>query len=165
MRGRFRNAVEPEGPFGEYTGYMGPAGNEPFFNINCMTFRNEPSSKRLSARCRRRDTSRIRGIGREWPLFKHLRDTLHIPIKDLRLEGSRGQRRIFGHFSEKTVRWSGTPAHVRRVVLTHAGFGKITVVVDDDIDVWDDFAVDWALSWRVRPDEDVSLNVTSRPSP
>src|SRR5436309_15998596 len=36
------NASEHEGPFGEYTGYMGPAGNEPFFNIKCMTFRNHP---------------------------------------------------------------------------------------------------------------------------
>ncbi len=42
-KARFRRtAVEPEGPFGEYTGYMGPAGNEPFFNIKCMTFRNKP---------------------------------------------------------------------------------------------------------------------------
>ena len=37
------------------------------------------------------------------------------------------------------------------------GFGKITVVVDDDIDIWDDFAVDWALSWHVRPAEDVYI--------
>ena len=37
------------------------------------------------------------------------------------------------------------------------GFGKITVVVDDDIDVWDDFAVDWAISWRVRPDKDIYI--------
>ena len=37
------------------------------------------------------------------------------------------------------------------------GFGKITVVVDDDIDVWDDFAVDWALSWRVRPEKDIYI--------
>jgi len=37
------------------------------------------------------------------------------------------------------------------------GFGKITVVVDDDIDVWDDFAVDWALSWHVRPEKDVYI--------
>src|SRR5919197_2104538 len=36
------NQLEHEGPFGEYTGYMGPAGNEPFFNIKCMTFRNKP---------------------------------------------------------------------------------------------------------------------------
>src|SRR6476659_10185894 len=37
------------------------------------------------------------------------------------------------------------------------GFGKITLVVDDDIDVWDDFAVDWALSWHVRPEKDVYI--------
>ena len=37
------------------------------------------------------------------------------------------------------------------------GYGKFTVVVDDDIDIWDDFAVDWAMSWRVRPKEDLYI--------
>lgn len=32
--------------------------------------------------------------------------------------------------------------------------GKFTVVVDDDIDIWDDFAVDWAISFRVQPAQD-----------
>ena len=30
-------------------------------------------------------------------------------------------------------------------------------MVDDDIDIWDDFAVDWAMSWRVRPKEDLHI--------
>jgi UbiD family decarboxylase len=37
------------------------------------------------------------------------------------------------------------------------GLGKITVVVDDDIDVCGDFAVNWALSWHVRPDRDIYI--------
>jgi 4-hydroxy-3-polyprenylbenzoate decarboxylase len=36
------NALEHEGPFGEYTGYMGPASDQPFFNIKCMTFHDNP---------------------------------------------------------------------------------------------------------------------------
>ena len=29
--------------------------------------------------------------------------------------------------------------------------------MDDDIDIWDDFSLDWAISWRVRPDKDVYI--------
>ena len=36
------NYQEQEGPFGEYTGYMGPAGPDSVFHIKCMTFRNNP---------------------------------------------------------------------------------------------------------------------------
>ncbi len=35
--------------------------------------------------------------------------------------------------------------------------GKITVVVDDDIDVRDPFQLAWALAWRVQPDRDVVI--------
>ncbi len=46
---------------------------------------------------------------------------------------------------------------------------KYTVVVDDDIDVRDSFAVDWALSFRVQPARDIiivpeTLNVPLDPS-
>ncbi|GAJ15900.1 unnamed protein product, partial [marine sediment metagenome] len=35
--------------------------------------------------------------------------------------------------------------------------GKFTVVVDDDIDIRDSFALEWALSFRVRPHEDIHI--------
>jgi UbiD family decarboxylase len=150
------NAVEPEGPFGEYTGYMGPAGNEPFFNINCMTFRNKPLYQAFISQMPPSESSCIRGVGREWPLFKHLRDTLHIPIKDLRLKEAGGS----GAFLVISLKKQFV-GQVRQLMYgawsLRTGFGKITVVVDDDIDVWDDFAVDWALSWRVRADKDIYI--------
>jgi UbiD family decarboxylase len=65
---------------------MGPAGNEPFFNIKCMTFRNKPLYQAFISQMPPSESSCIRGIGREWPLFKHLKDVLRIPIKDLRLK-------------------------------------------------------------------------------
>ena len=150
------NAVEPEGPFGEYTVYMGPAGNEPFFNIKCMTFRNKPLYQAFISQMPPSESSCIRGIGREWPLFKHLRDTLHIPIKDLRLKEAGGSGAYLVISLKKQF-----IGQVRQLMYgawsLRTGFGKITVVVDDDIDVWDDFAVDWAMSWRVRPDKDIYI--------
>src|SRR5919109_1366582 len=150
------NALEHEGPFGEYTGYMGPAGNEPFFNIKCMTFRNNTIYQAFISQMPPSESSCIRGVGREWPLFKHLKDTLRIPIKDLRLKEAGGSGAYLVISLKKQF-----DGQVRQLMYgawsQRTGFGKITVVVDDDIDVWDDFAVDWALSWHVRPDKDIYI--------
>lgn len=150
------NALEHEGPFGEYTGYMGPAGNEPFFNIKCMTFRQKPLYQAFISQMPPSESSCIRGVGREWPLFKHLKDTLHIPIKDVRLKEAGGSGAYLVISLKKQFE-----GQVNQVMYgawsMRTGFGKITVVVDDDIDIWDDFAVDWALSWHVRPDRDIHI--------
>ncbi len=150
------NSLEREGPFGEYTGYMGPAGDQPFFQIKCMTYRNKPLYQAFISQMPPSESSCIRGVGREWPLFKHLKDTLRIPIKDLRLKESGGSGAYLVISLKKQF-----DGQVRQLMYgawsLRTGFGKITVVVDEDIDVWDDFAVDWALSWHVRPDRDVYI--------
>jgi 2,5-furandicarboxylate decarboxylase 1 len=150
------NTLEPEGPFGEYTGYMGPAGDQPFFKIKCMTFRNNPIYQAFISQMPPSESSCIRGVGREWPLFKHLKQVLRLPIKDLRLKEAGGS----GAYCVVSLN-KQFEGQVRQLMYgiwsMRTGFGKITVVVDDDIDVWDDFAVDWALSWRVRPDRDVYI--------
>lgn len=150
------NALENEGPFGEYTGYMGPAGDQPFFNVKCMTFRNNPVYQAFISQMPPSESSCIRGIGREWPLFKHLKHTLRFPIKDLRLKEAGGSGAYVVVSLHKQFE-----GQVRQLMYgiwsMRTGFGKITVVVDDDIDIQDDFAIDWALSWRVRPDRDVYI--------
>jgi UbiD family decarboxylase len=150
------NTLEPEGPFGEYTGYMGPAGDQPFFKIKCMTFRNNPIYQAFISQMPPSESSCIRGVGREWPLFKHLKHVLRLPIKDLRLKEAGGS----GAYCVVSLN-KQFEGQVRQLMYgiwsMRTGFGKITVVVDEDIDVWDDFAVDWALSWRVRPDRDVYI--------
>lgn len=150
------NALEREGPFGEYTGYMGPAGDQPFFDIKCMTFRNNPLYQAFISQMPPSESSCIRGVGREWPLFKHLKDTLHIPIKDLRLKEAGGSGAYLVISLQKQF-----DGQVRQLMYgawsLRTGFGKITVVVDADVDVWDDFAVDWALSWHVRPERDIYI--------
>jgi UbiD family decarboxylase len=37
------------------------------------------------------------------------------------------------------------------------GVGKITIVVDEDIDIRDPFQVEWALSFRMQPAEDIHI--------
>ena len=150
------NYQEQEGPFGEYTGYMGPAGPDSVFHIKCMTFRNNPIYQAFISQKPPSESSCIRGIGREWPLFKHLKYTLNLPVKDLRLKEAGGS----GAYAVVSMK-KQFEGQVRQCMYgiwsLRTGFGKITVVVDDDIDIQDDFAVDWALSWRVRPDRDIYI--------
>ncbi|MBI4529198.1 MAG: UbiD family decarboxylase [Deltaproteobacteria bacterium] len=146
---------EPEGPFGEYTG-MGPAGNEPVFVIKCMTFRNDPLFQCFISQRPPSESSCIRGVGGEWPLYKHLKYTLNLPIRDVRLKETGGSGAYVVVSMTKQF-----PGQVKQAMYgiwsLRTGFGKITVIVDDDIDIRDDFAIDWALSWRVRPDKDVYI--------
>ena len=39
----------------------------------------------------------------------------------------------------------------------HPLLGKITVIVDDDIDIRNSDEVDWALSYRMQPDQDLHV--------
>jgi len=150
------NARELEGPFGEYTGYMGPAGQQPFFIIKCMTFRNSPIYQAFISQRPPSESSCIRGIGREWPLFKHLKYVLNLPVKDVRLKEAGGSG-AYVVVSLKKQFEGQVKQTMYGIWSLRTGFGKITVIVDDDIDIWDDFAVDWALSWRVRPDKDIYI--------
>lgn len=147
---------ETEGPFGEYTGYMGPAGEQPVFLIKCVTFRNNPIYQAFISQRPPSESSCIRGVGREWPLYKHLRYVLRLPIREVRLKEAGGS----GAYVVVSLR-KQFEGQVKQVIhgiwSLRTGFGKFTVVVDDDIDIWDDFAIDWALSWRARPDRDIYI--------
>lgn len=147
---------EKEGPFGEYTGYMGPAGDQPVFLIRCMTFRNKPIYQAFISQRPPSESSCIRGVGREWPLYKHLRYILRIPIKEVRLKEAGGSG-AYVVVSLKKQFEGQVKQVIHGIWSLRTGFGKFTVVVDDDIDIWDDFAIDWALSWRVRPDRDIYI--------
>lgn len=150
------NARELEGPFGEYTGYMGPAGLQPFFVIKCMTYRNHPIYQAFISQRPPSESSCIRGVGREWPLFKHLKYVLNLPVKDIRLKEAGGSG-AYVVLSVKKQFEGQIKQAMYGIWSLRNGFGKVTLIVDDDINIWDDFALDWALSWRVRPDRDIYI--------
>lgn len=147
---------EHEGPFGEYTGYMGPAGDNYVFHVHCVTHRNNPIYQAFVSQMPPSESSCIRGIGREQPLLRHLRDTLRLPVVDVHLKESGGSAAFLVISVKKELLMS-----VQEVAMGAwsygRGFGKFLVVVDDDIDVRDSFAVEWAMSFRVRPEHDIHV--------
>jgi UbiD family decarboxylase len=150
------NELEDEGPFGEYTGYMGPASMSYVVDVTCITHRHRPIVQAFLSQMPPSESSCIRGIGREATLLKHLKENLHLPVRDLHLLEHSGAA-AYLVISIKATH----PVQARTVMFAAWAyapqFGKFTVVVDDDIDVRDPDAVNWALSFRVQPETDTFI--------
>jgi UbiD family decarboxylase len=149
-------AREKEGPFGEYAGYMGAWGNHPVMDVTCITYRNNFTYQAFFSQMPPSESSCIRGIGRELPLLKHLKQDLGLPVKDVCFTERGGSGAILIISIQK--QYAG---QVQQIVSAAygaiAGLGKYIIVVDDDIDIWDSFDVSWAMSFRVQPAADIQI--------
>ncbi|MBI3000095.1 MAG: UbiD family decarboxylase [Deltaproteobacteria bacterium] len=147
---------ELEGPFGEYTGYMGASGNMPVIEVTCITHRDHPIYRAFFSQMPPSESSCIKQTGREQSLLKHLKVDLRLPVLDLHLPESAGVAGIMLISIKK-----GDPSDVKRVVsgaMRYAeGFGKFIVVFDEDIEIRDHFQVDWAMSFHVQPAKDIEI--------
>ncbi len=150
------NKLEEEGPFGEYTGYMGPKSMSYTVDVQCLTHRNKPVFQAITSQMPPSESSCIRSIGRESALQKHLAEDLGLPVCDVHLFESGGAAAYLvismkkSHPAQPRVAMCGAWAFAPQ-------FGKITVIVDDDIDVRDPHMVNWALSFRVQPEKDAFI--------
>jgi len=150
------NTLEEEGPFGEYTGYMGPKSMSYRVDVQCLTYRNNPIYQAVSSQMPPSESSCIRSIGRESALQKHLVEVLRLPVRDVHLFEASGAAAYLVISLKKTH-----PAQPRTAMFAAWSyapqFGKFTVVVDDDIDIRDPNMVNWALSFRVQPEKDAFI--------
>lgn len=150
------NELEEEGPFGEYTGYMGPKSMSYKVDVTCLTHRNKPIFQAVSSQMPPSESSCIRSIGRESALQKHLVEDLHLPVRDVHLFESSGAAAYLvisikkSHPAQPRIAMCGAWSFAPQ-------FGKMTVVVDDDIDIRDPNMVNWALSFRVQPEKDAFI--------
>lgn len=156
------NYREEEGPFGEYPGYMGPAGLNPVVRVTAITHRVNPIYQAFVSQMPPSESSVIRGIGNDVSLYKHLHDNLALPVVAVHLRESGGSAAYLAISMRKQH-----PSQPKQAIWGawgyNPGLGKITVVVDEDIDVYDDFAVDWAMSFRVQPATDVFIQDGTAP--
>jgi UbiD family decarboxylase len=149
-------AREKEGPFGEYAGYMGEGGNNPLFEVTCVTHRRNPIYQAFLSQMPPSESSCIKSLGREMEVRRHLKDNLGIPVTDVCLTESGSATAIIIISIKKQNRFQPLKA-MMGVWSMNAGIGKITIVVDDDINIRDPFQVDWALAFRMQPALDIRI--------
>lgn len=144
-----------EGPFGEYTGYMGGPYQMPIFYVKCITHRKKPIYHALFSQMPPSESSLMRRLPEEANIFAHLDGYLKIPgIHDVHLPESGGSYTICWISIKKE--YLGHAQQVLSASWTHhPAFAKWIVVTDDDIDIRDPFMREWALSFRVEPIKDI----------
>jgi UbiD family decarboxylase len=151
--------IEPEGPFGEYPGYMGQRGISPYMDVTCITHRRDAIYAALMSQFPPSESSKIKHTGTEKIIYKFLRfDSGNTAVLDVAIHDEvSGSGQAYCVIKMKKT----GDADVWRALNASAGFvgsyAKICIAVDEDIDIWDPAMINWAICFNVRPDQDVSI--------
>jgi UbiD family decarboxylase len=152
IEGEFLAGVrEPEGPFGEFTGYFSSRSTENVFQVTCISMRHDAWFQSIASG-RAGDYVTTLGVLREVEVRNALRKT--IPgVKDVHLPLS-GCSSFTAFISLHQTR-PGEAKHAIAIALGVDHYVKFVVVVDDDVDVFDESDVLWAMATRVQADRDL----------
>ncbi len=147
---------EPEGPFGEYTGYMGASGPSFVMEVTCVTHRNDPIYQAFFSQMPPSESSCIRGTGRDVAFYKHMTRDLKLPVRDVHLLEAGGGAAFLAISLRRDH--PGLPHRAMWAAWAYEpSLSKFVVVVDEDIDIRDYFQVLWAMSWHVQPERDIYI--------
>jgi 2,5-furandicarboxylate decarboxylase 1 len=142
---------EPEGPFGEFTGYFSRRSTEHVFVARAIAMRDQPWFQSIGSG-RAGDHITTLGLIREAEIMNALSRAIpnvtgvHVPLS--------GTSSFTAYVSIRQGR-PGEAKHVIPIVLGVDHYLKLVIVVDDDIDVFDESDVLWALATRMQPDRDL----------
>ncbi len=142
---------EPEGPFGEFTGYFSRRSTEHVFVARALCLRERPWFQSIGSG-RAGDHITTLGLVREAEIWNALARSIpgvagvHVPLS--------GTSSFTAYVAIKQSR-PGEAKHVIPIVLGVDHYLKLVVVVDDDIDVFDESDVLWAVATRMQADRDL----------
>jgi UbiD family decarboxylase len=142
---------EPEGPFGEFTGYFSRRSTEHVFVARALCLRERPwfqsigsgrAGDHITTLSLVREAEILNALGRVIPNVT----AVHVPLS--------GAAAFTAFVSIKQTR-PGEAKHVIPIVLGVDHYVKLVVVVDDDVDVFDESDVLWAVATRMQADRDL----------
>jgi UbiD family decarboxylase len=149
----------PEGPFGEWTGYYaGGTAPEPVIRVKSVLYRNDPIILGSSPAVPPSDTTYYRTPMRSAMIWNHLEGAGVAGVKGVWAH-ELGGGRLFTVVAIEQMH----PGHARQAGLiaancqANAYAGRMTIVVDEDIDVTDLNKVLWAVVTRSDPDKDYEI--------
>jgi 2,5-furandicarboxylate decarboxylase 1 len=139
-----------EGPFGEYMRYLGPQKLSHLFEADAITFRPDPIIVEIFAGHRDHLNAHV-------SIHASLLATARTAVPQVTRVGwfQGGGPTTAVVALDKSA--DGQPMRAAMAILAAGNLIKQVIVVDDDIDVFDAQSVMWAISTRVRADEDVTM--------
>jgi 4-hydroxy-3-polyprenylbenzoate decarboxylase len=151
---------ELEGPFGEFTGHFSSqvATKKPTGVLTAITYRNSPIMQGTSPGVGPNEMSLV-GTMVFAPAWKASLLAAGIPgVKDLNVM-EMGCAGFICVVSLSKSYYAGNAQQVMSFLQCLGHFPKITICVDEDIDVFDTDMVLWALASRVQPHRDVDITL------
>jgi 2,5-furandicarboxylate decarboxylase 1 len=144
----------PEGPFGEFTGYVGPGGVEPVFHCTAITHRRDPIFQAGLTGIPITENHVLKLL----PMEANLLGTLRQAYPDVRAVhfAPEGGAEFLAVISLRQ-RYENQAKNLLLSALGSPAHPKMAIVVDDDIDVYDPVKVWWAVLTRSQPSDDVLI--------
>ena len=146
---------EPEGPFGEYLGYYGHMKTNPVFHLTAITKRKDAlfQTATISGRhLAQTDTAQMCALRTEAAAWAALENAVREPVA-MYCPASSG-----GMYNLRLSMRQRYPGEVRNAIAAIHGSSadvKNVFVVDDDIDVFSDEQMEWALATRFQVSRDL----------
>jgi UbiD family decarboxylase len=150
-----RGHVEPEGPYGEYVGYYGVMKTNPVFHLTAITHRKDALFQTVTIGGKylaRTDTAQVTTVKTETAVWAALMTAVREPVAVYATPSSGGM------YNVRVALRQRVPGEARNAIAAVFGSmaeAKHVFVFDDDIDVFSDEQVDWALATRHQGDRDL----------
>jgi 2,5-furandicarboxylate decarboxylase 1 len=148
-------ARTPEGPFGEFTGYSLGQRDREVVKVKAITHRAGAWFQDITVA--HLDHLLLSTIPMEANLYRAVRAMIP-SVKAVRVPGP------FTCYVSIEQRLPGQAKNAILAVLGADLYMKRVVVVDHDVDVFDDRQVNWALATRCQPDRDITVITQARGS-
>jgi 4-hydroxy-3-polyprenylbenzoate decarboxylase/2,5-furandicarboxylate decarboxylase 1 len=143
-----------EGPFGEFTGYYGPAEENPVMKVTAITHRRDPIFLAGLTGVPTTDNHILKVFAYESVLYENLRKVFP-EVTAVSFPDWGGVQ--YGAVVALRQRYKGQARHLILTALGDSARPKWVIVVDDDIDVHDTEKVLWAMITRGQPAEDTII--------
>ncbi|MFQ5915086.1 MAG: UbiD family decarboxylase [Nitrospinota bacterium] len=143
---------EPEGPFNEYTGYTTSRSTENVFQVKTITRKRDAwyldvipgySSEHLL----------LSRVSKEARVFKRLKEA----VPTLKAMNCPKSGTLFHAYISLKKTAEGMARHALMLLMGLDHYIKLAVAVDEDIDVYNEEEVLWAMATRMQADKDVFI--------
>ena len=145
---------EQEGPYGEFYGFYGPVHMDPVFHVTAITSRRDMlhqtvrhSGQNLSWT----ESGNLGGLNAELQMTRLLRAANIEPVAVSSVPAANGRQHA------RVALRRGHPGQARLAIAALFSIPRLkhVFIVDDDIDVFSNEQMEWALSTRFRSDRDL----------
>jgi UbiD family decarboxylase len=145
----------PEGPFGEFAGFMGPVAPKPVARITAITHRTRPIYYGYTSQMPPSESTTIQSLVNSGVLLKTLHDLGETSVSDVHIDLTFGG--LLAHVViAMTPRVPGHGKRIGRLVCDLSPLKRVTVV-DADVDIRDPAHLEWALNSRFDPARDTEI--------